>query len=170
MSLSMYAASIPTFVHGLKNLSAILDKAEKYAQEKKIDPSVLITARLYPDMFALSRQVQIACDIVKGGVARLAGGEVPSFPDTESTFAELQARIQKTIDFIESKSASQVNGSEERDINLTVGGHVMKFTGQDYLLKFVIPNFYFHISVTYSILRHNGVGVGKMDFLGNIQG
>ena len=169
MPLSMYAASVPTFVLALNNLSAVLAKGEAYATAKKIDPSVLINARLYPDMFPLSRQVQIACDIAKGGVARLAGAEVPSFPDTETTFAELQARIKKTIDFIQSLPASKIDGSEAKAIVLKVGGNEMKFEGQPYLLTFVIPNIYFHSTAAYSILRHNGVEVGKMDFLGKIQ-
>lgn len=169
MTLSMYRASIPTFVHGLTNLSAILSKAESHAAAKKIDPSVLLNARLYPDMFALTRQVQIATDIIKGGVARLAGVEVPSFPDTETTFPELQARIAKTSEFINGFKAVQIDGTEDKTISLKVGGNDMAFKGQPYLLSFVIPNFYFHISIAYAILRHNGVDIGKMDFLGNIQ-
>lgn len=169
MSLSMYQASIPTFIHGLHNFSAILSKAENYAVAKKIDPSVLINARLYPDMFPLFKQVQIATDIVKGSAARLADVELPSFPDTETTFSELQTRISKIIDFLKSFKAEQIDGTEQKTIHLKVGGNDMKFEGQAYLLSFVIPNFYFHIMVAYSILRHNGVEIGKMDFLGNIQ-
>ena len=169
MALSMYQASIPTFIHGLSNLAAILSKAENDATARKIDPSVFINARLYPDMFPLARQVQIVTDIVKGGIARLAGVDVPSFPDTETTFPELQARIAKIREFINSFKPEQINGTEGKTITLKVGGHEMKFEGQVYLLSFVIPNFYFHTSVAYSILRHNGVGIGKMDFLGNIQ-
>ena len=169
MTLSMYQASIPTFIHGLANLSAILTKAEQHATAKKIDPSVLINARLYPDMFALARQVQIATDIVKGGVARLAGTEVPSFPDTETTFPELQARIAKVSEFIGGFKPAQIDGSEGKAIHLKVGGNDMVFEGQPYLLSFVIPNFYFHISIAYAILRHSGVEIGKMDFLGKIQ-
>ena len=169
MPLSMYQASIPTFIHGLTNLSAILSKAESHAAAKKIDPSVLLNARLYPDMFALTRQVQIATDIVKGGVARLAGVEVPSFPDTETTFPELQARIAKISEFINGFKAAQIDGTEDKTINLKVGGNDMAFKGQPYLLNFVIPNFYFHISISYAILRHSGIDIGKMDFLGNIQ-
>ena len=169
MSLSMYQASVPTFIHGLNNLATILTKAAAYAEAKKIDPSVLINARLAPDMFALARQVQIATDIAKGGAARLAGVEVPSFPDTETTFAELQARIAKIITFLQSLKAAQIDGSEEKTITLKVGGNDMKFTGQAYLLSFVIPNLYFHITTTYAILRHNGLDIGKKDFLGAIQ-
>lgn len=166
MTLSMYEASIPTFIHGLNNLSAILKKAETYAEEKKFDSSILLGARLFPDMFPLPRQVQIACDIVKGAAARLAGADVPSFPDTESTFAELQSRIKKTIDFIKTVKPAQIDGSEKRPIKLTVGGNELSFDGQQYLLYFVIPNFYFHITTTYGILRHNGLNIGKADFLG----
>ena len=166
MSLSMYQASIPTFVRGLTNLSAILNKAASYAESKKIDPSVLINARLAPDMFPLSRQIQIASDIVKGGAARLSGVEAPSFPDTEASFDELQERIKKTIRFIESVEPAQVDGTEERDIHLKVGGRELDFKGQPYLLQFVIPNFYFHITTAYAILRHNGLDIGKGDFLG----
>ena len=169
MTLSMYQASVPVFLHGFENLSAILKKGEAYATEKKFEPSVLINARLAPDMFALARQVQIVTDIVKGGVARLAGVEVPSFADTETTFAELQARITKVSDFLKTFKPAQIDGSEKKKIELKVGGNEMKFEGQPYLLNFVLPNFYFHITATYAILRHNGVAVGKMDFLGNIQ-
>jgi len=167
MSLSMYQASIPVFVRMLGNLSVILEKGAAYAEAKKIDPSILVTARLAPDMFTLARQVQIATDGVKGCAARLAGIEVPSYPDTETTFAELQARIAKTIAFVQSVSAEQIDGSEERSITLKIGGKEKSFKGQPYLLTFVLPNFYFHITTTYAILRHNGADIGKMDFLGN---
>jgi hypothetical protein len=150
----------------LGNLSAILDKGAAYAEAKKIEPSVLMNSRLAADMFPLARQVQIASDVVKGGVARLAGIEIPSFPDTETTFPELQARIQKTVAFLKSVSAAQIDGSEERTITLKVGGNEMNFKGLPYLFSFVIPNFYFHITTAYAILRHNGVDVGKADYLG----
>ena len=166
MTLSMYQASVPTFIHSLQNLSKILGKAIAYAEAKKIEPSVLVNARLAPDMFPLSRQVQIASDVVKGGAGRLAGVEVPSFPDTESTLEELQGRVQKTIAFLQSIKPEQVDGSEARDIALKVGGNDLRFKGQDYLLGFVIPNLYFHVTTTYAILRHNGVEIGKKDFLG----
>jgi len=169
MPLSMYQASIPTFIHGLNNLSAILTKAVAYAESKKIEPSVLINARLAPDMFPLVRQVQIASDIVKGGAARLAAIAVPSYADTEVTFPELQERIAKTIAFLQTIQAEQIDGGEERPINLKVGGNEMRFHGQAYLLYFVIPNFYFHITTAYAILRHNGVNIGKTDFLGNVK-
>ena len=167
MSLTMYQASIPVFVRMLGNLSAILDKAAAHAEAKKIDPSVFINARLAPDMFPLSRQVQIATDMAKGCAARLAGIEVPSYEDNESTFAELHARIAKTIAFIESVSASQIDGSEERQITLKFGSHELNFLGQAYLLDFVLPNFHFHLTTTYAILRHNGVEIGKKDYTGN---
>jgi len=167
MTLSMYQASIPVFIRGLNNLSAILTKAETYAAEKKIEPGVLINARLAPDMFPLSRQIQIATDGVKGCAARLAGIEIPSYPDTETTFSELQARISKTIAFIKSVTGAQIDGTEGRDIALKAGPRELKFKGQDYLLGFVIPNFYFHTTAAYAILRHNGLAIGKMDFLGN---
>ena len=167
MSLTMYQASIPVFVRMLGNLSAILDKAAAHAEAKKIDPSVFINARLAPDMFPLSRQIQIATDMAKGCAARLAGIEVPSYEDNESTFAELHARIAKTIAFIESVSASQIDGSEERQITLKFGSHELNFLGQAYLLDFVLPNFHFHLTTTYAILRHNGVEIGKKDYTGN---
>ena len=169
MTLSMYQASVPTFIHGLANLSAILAKAAAYAEAKKIDPSVLINARLAPDMFPLARQVQITCDVVKGGVARLASAEVPSHTDNETTFPELQARIAKVTAFLQTFKAAQIDGSEDKTITLKVGGNELSFKGQAYLLTFVIPNFYFHITTTYAILRHNGLDIGKMDFLGKIQ-
>jgi len=168
MSLSMYQASIPVFISKLNNLSAILKKAEAHALAKKIDPEVFINARLAPDMFPLSRQIQIATDGVKGCAARLAGVEVPSFPDTEKTFAELQARIAKTIEFLKSFTAKQIDGSEDRKVTLKLRGQETSFLGQPYLLNFVLPNLYFHISMAYAILRHNGVDIGKMDFLSDL--
>ncbi|MGZ8175069.1 MULTISPECIES: DUF1993 domain-containing protein [Methylobacter] len=167
MSLTMYQASIPVFVRMLDNLSGILDKAAAHAEAKKIDPAIFINARLAPDMFPLSRQVQIATDMVKGCAARLAGIEVPSYEDNETTFPELQARIAKTKAFIESVSASQVDGSEERKITLKFGSKGLSFLGQAYLLDFVLPNFHFHLTTTYAILRHNGVEIGKKDYTGD---
>ncbi|MEZ0317228.1 MAG: DUF1993 family protein [Methylophilaceae bacterium] len=167
MSLSMYHASTPVFIRGLNNLSAILDKAAAYAESKKIDPGILVNSRLAPDMFALARQVQIATDAVKGCVARLAGIEIPSFEDNESTFADLQARIAKTIAFLQSVDASQIDGSEERTVTLKIRGKEASLLGQPYLLSFVLPNFYFHLTTTYNILRHNGLEIGKMDYLGS---
>jgi hypothetical protein len=163
----MYQASIPVFVRMLDNLSGILDKAAAHAEAKKIDPAIFVNARLAPDMFPLSRQVQIATDMVKGCAARLAGIEVPSYEDNETTFSELQARIAKTKAFIESVSASQIDGSEERKITLKFGSKELNFLGQAYLLDFVLPNFHFHLTTTYAILRHNGVEIGKKDYTGD---
>jgi hypothetical protein len=167
MSLSMYQASIPSFLRMLGNLSAILNKAAAHAEAKKIDSSIFVNARLAPDMFPLSRQVQIATDMVKGCAARLADIEVPRYDDNETTFADLQARIAKTKAFIESISASQIDGSEDRQITLKFGSTELSFSGQAYLLDFVIPNFHFHLTTTYAILRHNGVEIGKKDYTGN---
>lgn len=166
MSVSMYQASIPVFIRMLGNLSVILDKAVAFAEAKKIDPAVLVNARLAPDMHALVRQIQIATDVVKGGAARLAGVDVPSFPDTESSFAELQERLKKTQDFLQGCSAAQIDGSESKRIVLNLPGQELTFSGQDYLFNFVLPNFYFHLTTTYAILRHNGLELGKRDFLG----
>jgi hypothetical protein len=164
----MYQASVPVFVRGLENLSAVLAKGAAHAEAKKIDPAVFINARLAPDMFALARQIQIASDAAKGCVARLAGAEVPSYPDTESTFPELEARIAKTIAFVKGFTATQIDGSEERSVLLKMRSGDMTFRGQDYLFKLTLPNFYFHITTAYDILRHNGVEVGKMDYLGKL--
>jgi len=168
MSLSMYQALIPVAIRQLTNLSNILKKAEAYAVAKKIEPEVFVNARLALDMFPLSRQVQIAADIVKGGAARLAGVEVPSFPDTEKNFVELQERIAKTVDFLKTFSPDKIDGSEERKVTIKVGGQEMTFLGQVYLLNFVLPNLYFHVTTTYAILRHYGVDVGKKDYLGSL--
>ena len=167
MSLNMYQASIPVFIRMLGNLSVILNKAVTHAEAIKIDPSIFINARLAPDMLPLSRQVQIATDMAKGCAARLAGLEVPSYEDTETTFADLQTRIAKTIAFLQSTSAEQINGSEERIVMLKLRGKEISFLGQPYLLDFALPNVYFHITTTYAILRHNGVEVGKMDYIGS---
>jgi uncharacterized protein len=167
-TLSMYQASIPVIVHALNNLTGILKKGEAFAAAKKIEPSVLINGRLAPDMFPLSRQVQIATDVVKGGVARLASAEIPSYADTETTFAELYERINKTIAFLNAFKPAQIDGSEDKAIALKVGGNDMSFKGQAYLLHFILPNLFFHITTTYAILRHNGVDVGKRDYLGSI--
>ena len=163
----MYQASAPRFTSALRNLSAILDKAQAHAEAKKIDPAALTAFRLYPDMFPLTRQVQIACDTAKGAVARLAGIEIPRHEDTEQTFAELKARIAKTLDFIESVKASQIDGSEAKEIVIKLRGQDVRFAGLQYLLGFAWPNFYFHVTTAYNILRHNGVELGKRDFLGS---
>lgn len=168
MPLSMYQASVPVFVRQLSALSAILKKGEAYVEAKKIDPAALIGSRLIADMHALPRQIQIATDGVKGGVARLAGVDIPSYPDTETTFAELQERIAKTIAFIQSVPAEKIDGTEDKTIILKLGPNEMSFPGQQYLLNFVIPNFYFHVTTAYAILRQNGVEIGKRDFLGGV--
>lgn len=166
MSLSMYQASIPVFLRMLGNLSAILDKAAAHAEAKKIDPAVLIKDRLAPDMLPFSFQVQTATDAAKGCAARLAGIEAPSFADTEATFPELKERIAKTIAFLQSVNAAQIDGSEERSITLKLRAGEFQFQGQGYLLHFALPNFFFHLTTAYAILRHNGVELGKADFLG----
>ena len=168
MSLSMYQASIPAFVQMLNNLAAILDKAEAHAGNRKIDPEVLLNYRLAPDMLPFVRQIQIAADLAKGAVARLAGVEVPKHDDTEKTFADLKARLAKTVAFVQSFKPSEIDGSEDRDIRLTLGEHTMSFKGQPYLGHFVLPNFYFHCTTAYDILRHGGVELGKRDFIGAI--
>jgi hypothetical protein len=162
----MYQASAPRFVNILRNLSAIIEKAEAHCAAKKIEPSALTTARLYPDMFPFTRQVQIACDTAKGAVARLAGVDIPKHEDTEQTFAELKARIAKAIDFVESVSAARIDGSEDKDIVLQMRSGERRFKGMQYLLGHAYPNFYFHVTTAYNILRHNGVEVGKADFIG----
>jgi uncharacterized protein len=166
MSISMYQAGIPVIVRYLNNISVILDKAGAHCAARKIDPAILINFRLSPDMLPLSRQIQIATDIVKGGASRLAGAEVPSYADTEASFEDLKARIAKTIALLNGFSAAQIDGSEGKDITLKFGPTEHKFNGQDYLTGFVLPNFYFHISMAYAIMRHCGVEIGKKDFLG----
>jgi hypothetical protein len=164
----MYSASVPVLVRGLKNLSALLDKAAQHAQDRQIDAAVFIEGRLAADMFPLRRQVQSVSDVAKGCAARLAGIEIPSFADTETSFAELQERIARTIAFLESVSAAQIDGSEERAVTIKARGREIPFTGQSYLLAFAMPNFYFHLTTAYDILRHLGVDIGKMDYLGAV--
>ena len=166
MTISMYQASVPAFVRGLTNFSAILDKAAADAEARKIDPAVLINSRLAPDMFPLARQILIAADFAKGPTARLAGVEVPKYEDNETTIAQFKARIDKTIAFVKSFTPKQIDGSEERDISITIAGNPMTFKGLPYLVEFALPNFYFHLSCAYAILRHNGVQIGKRDFIG----
>ncbi len=167
MTISMYQASAPRFVNMLNNLSAVLDKAQAHADAKKIDPMTFATSRLYPDMLPLMSQVRIACDNAKGAVARLAGVEIPKHEDTEQTFAELKARIAKTVAFVQSIRPEQIDGTEEKEIVLKLGGKEVKFKGMQYLLGFALPNFYFHVVTAYDILRHGGVEIGKRDFIGN---
>jgi uncharacterized protein len=166
MSISMYQASLPVLLRGLTGLQTILGKAEAHAAEKQIDPSVFINARLYPDMLPLVRQIYIVTDTAKGCAARLAGVEPPRYEDVETTFEELQARLQKTIDYLKEFNAAQIDGSEDRAITLKMRSGPVEFNGLSYLLQFVLPNFYFHVTTAYGILRHNGVEIGKMDYLG----
>ncbi len=161
----MYAFSAPTFVRMLKNLSAVLGKAEAHAKTKNYDPSVLLSARLAPDMFGLTRQVQIAADAAKGAMARLAGHTPEVIEDTETTIADLQARIAKTIAIVEGYSEAQLEGADKREISIKIPNAELKFTGIDFLNTWALPNFYFHITTAYAILRHNGVELGKRDFL-----
>jgi hypothetical protein len=166
MTISMYSASVPVYQSMLSNLKGVLAKGAAFAAAKKVDESVLMNARLAPDMLAMSRQVQIACDFAKGSIARLAGLEVPKWEDNEKSFADLAARIDKTIAYIGEFSAAQIEGQEDRNIELTIAGNPMSFKGQHYLLNVAMPNFYFHTTTAYAILRHNGVEIGKGDFLG----
>jgi hypothetical protein len=165
----MYDVSIPVLVRGLTTMSALLDKAAAHAAAKKFDSVVLAQSRLYPDMLPLVRQVQIACDTAKGAAGRLAGVEAPKHDDTEVTFADLKARIAKTLDFVKSITAAQLKDAESRSIELKFPNSTLKFTGAAYLTDFVLPNFYFHISIAYALLRKGGVEVGKGDYLGAIQ-
>jgi len=166
MAHLMYDASVPVFIRGLRRLGEHLKKAEAYAQARKIEPAVLVNARLYPDMLPLSRQVQIASDHARGAAARLAGLERPSYADDETTFDELQARIDKTVAYLETFRPEQFEGSEERTVQVPVRGHPITFKGRSYLFDFAQPNFYFHTVTAYAILRHSGVELGKLDFLG----
>ena len=167
MTLSLYQASVPVLVRGLNNLSAILGKAAVHAEAKKIDPAVFINARLTPDMFPLARQIQSASDSAKGCAARLAGVGIPSYADTEATFPELQERIAKTIAFLQSVNAGQIDGGDDRAVTIRLRGGEVHFTAQSYLLSFALPNFFFHATTAYAILRHHGVEIGKVDYLGS---
>ncbi len=166
MAMSMYQASIPQLIKMLTNLSHILKKGEAFAKAKNVDGAVLVGDRLSPDMFPLSKQVQIACDQVKNGLARLAGIEPPKFDDQESTFAELQERIAKTIAFANTIEPAQVDGTEAKEIKFSIKEWHFEFVGEQYLFTWIIPNFYFHVTTAYNILRHNGVEIGKSDYLG----
>jgi uncharacterized protein len=161
----MYESSVPVFVHFLKSLAAILKKAEDYCAEKKIDPEVMLSQRLYPNMLALTRQVQIATDAAKGAGARLTGTANPSFPDVEKTFEELQARVAKTIAYLESITREQFTGAEARDISFKAGQREINMKGAAYLETWAKPNFFFHLTTAYDILRHNGLDIGKRDYL-----
>jgi len=166
MKISMYQASAPRFANTLRNLSALLDKAQAHAEAKKLDPALLGGLRLIADMFPLSRQVQIACDTAKGAVARLAGVEIPRHEDTEQTVPELKARIARTLEFIASVPAAKIDGSEEREVVLKMRSGEQKYTGLQYLAGQALPNFYFHVTTAYNILRSNGVDIGKRDYIG----
>ena len=167
MTISMYQASVPRFVNILGNLSNILDKAQAHVDAKKIDGTTLTNYRLFPDMLPMTTQVQIACDAAKGVVGRLAGVEMPVFDDKETTLAELKARVDKTIAFIQSVPAEKIDGSEDKDIVIVRRDKETSYKGMQFLLGHAIPNFYFHVTTAYNILRHNGVEIGKRDFLGN---
>ena len=168
MSLSMYQASVPAFLQMLNNLTAMFEKAEAFITERKFEEVVLLNWRLAPDMFALTRQVQIAADFAKGTTARLAGAAVPSYADEEKSFAEIKQRLAKTVTFVQGFKAADIDGSEDRDITLTIGGQEMRFKGLPYLVHFSLPNFYFHATTAYDILRACGVPLGKRDFIGTI--
>jgi hypothetical protein len=167
MTLSMHAASVPVFKQMLASLADVLSKAEAHATDRKIDPNALLQARLFPDMFPLVRQVQIACDFAKSVPARLAGAEVPAYDDSEQTLAELQARVSKTLEFIEGLDVPAFDHSEQRQIVLRPGTPKERaIGGQAYLLNYGLPQFFFHVTTTYALLRHNGVELGKKDFMG----
>jgi uncharacterized protein len=167
--LTLYAAAVPAYLQQLKALAGMLDKAESYAAARKFDAAALLQARLFPDMFTLCRQVQLTTDFAKGACARLAGVELPSYADTETTFAELKARVGKTVAFIETLTPKHFEGAETRDITIKIAGQPLTFVGQDYLLNFALPNFYFHLTTVYALLRHNGVELGKGDFVGAVR-
>jgi hypothetical protein len=166
MSNALYNAAVPVFAQFLNALAAIMRKAEAHCEAKKIDPEALLGARLFPDMFPFRRQVQLACDFAKGAGARLAGIAIPSFPDEERTFPELQARIAKTLDFLGSIDKERFAGAAARTITLKIGGEDMSFQGDAYLNQLVLGNFFFHVTTAYNILRHNGLEIGKREFMG----
>ena len=167
MSISMYQASVPRFVSILGNLSNILEKAQAHVDAKKLDVSTLTTYRLFPDMLPMKWQVQIACDTAKGVVARLAGVEIPVYEDNEQTLPELKTRIAKTIAFIQTMTPAQIDGSEDKEIVTKRGDKETRYKGMQFLLGHALPNFYFHVTTAYNILRHNGIEIGKRDYLGN---
>ncbi len=169
MSIAIYDVTIPVLTRGLRNLAAILEKAEGHAAARKVDPAVFAQLRLFPDMHPLARQVQIACDTAKGAAARLAGIDVPKHEDAESTLADLRARIDKTLAFIGTVTAAQLDGAEQRAIEIKFPSATWRFTGLAYVTEFVLPNFFFHESMVYALLRKGGVAIGKGDFLGDIQ-
>lgn len=166
MTISMYQASVPVFLRMLTNLRGCLDKAATYAQAKKIDEAVLLDARLYPDMLAFTRQVQLSCDFARGAGARLAGKEPPAFEDSAKSFADLAATVDRSIAYLRTLTPGEIDSSEGREIVRPIRGQPKTFTGINYLLQFTLPNFFFHVTTAYAILRHNGVEIGKTDFIG----
>ncbi|MDA8051682.1 MAG: DUF1993 family protein [Rhodospirillales bacterium] len=168
MTISMHQALVPPFVQMLEALSGVLGKGASFAEARKIDPAVLLAARLAPDMFPLVRQVQVATDQAKGGAARLAGVEVPAWPDKEASFPELQARVARAVDYLKGFAAGEIDGSEARAVTVKAGGRELQFKGREYLFGYVYPNFFFHVTMAYAVLRHNGLEVGKRDFLGAV--
>jgi hypothetical protein len=170
MTISMYEASIPVFIHTLGTLRVLLEKGAAHAEARKFDPSVLVNSRIAPDMFPLARQVQIASESAKGAAARLSGTEAPKFEDTEKTIPELIARVDKTIDYLKGFKPAQIDGSEDRQILLKFPQAEFAFSGVVFLRQWALPNFFFHVTTTYNLLRHNGVDIGKRDFLGQVSG
>ncbi|WP_338759151.1 DUF1993 domain-containing protein [Massilia sp. METH4] len=168
MSFSMYSASLPVFRQILNSLLDILEKAERHVETTRIDPNALLQYRLFPDMLPFTRQIQIAADFAKGAGARLAGQDVPSWEDTEKSFAELKLRIKKTLTFLDSLPAHEIEQSAERPITVGSGEKTRHFSGQTYLLHYALPHFFFHATTAYDILRHNGLDIGKKDFIGTI--
>ena len=167
MTLSMYQASVPRFINILGNLNAILDKTQAHVDAKKLDETALTGFRLYPDMLPMARQIMIATDTAKGLAARLAGVDIPVYEDTEKTLAELKARIAKTIAYLQTFTPAQIDGTEDKEIVIKRGDKETRYTGMQFMLGHAVPNFYFHVTTTYAILRHNGVEIGKRDYLGN---
>jgi hypothetical protein len=167
MTISMYQASVPRFINALNNLSVILDKAQAHVDAKKLDESAFTTFRLFPDMLPMTRQIMIATDTAKGLAARLAGVEIPVYEDTEKTLGELKARISKTVSFLQTLKPEQIDGTEDKEIIIKRGDKETRYTGMQFLLGHAVPNVYFHITTAYNILRHNGVEIGKRDYLGN---
>lgn len=168
MTFSLYEASVSTFIGSLEALSGCLDKAATHAEQRKIDPAVFLTFRLFPDMFDFTRQVQLVTDFAKGAGARLAGVEIPKFDDTEKSFSELRQRISRTVTFLKTLDRKAVEAGVDRDIVLQIRGQTQTFKGRDFLMHRAIPNFYFHATTAYNILRHNGVDLGKSDFVAKL--
>lgn len=168
MSLSLYDASIPTFLHSLRSLKTILEKSVAHAEARKFDPNVFVSMRLYPDMLPLSKQIQIASDASKGAAARLSGSEPPKFEDNETTMADLIARVAKTIDYLEGVKPQQLDGDDNRVITLKSPRGTLNFKAVDFVRHWALPNFFFHVTTAYALLRHGGVEVGKADFLGSV--